>query len=66
MFGYVNIDEYQLDLIPLDKDILSLELPEFFRSYYLVGVTFRGRMSAEGVCQQRAYVNMFERSIHIS
>lgn len=37
VFGYVSIDEYQLDLIPLDKDVLSLELPEFFRSYFLDG-----------------------------
>ena len=38
VFGYVTIDEYPLDLIPLDKDVLSLELPEFFRSYYLVRI----------------------------
>ena len=41
VFGYVNIDEYQLDLIPLDKDVLSLELPEFFRSYFLVGAAIK-------------------------
>ena len=34
--GNVTIDEFPLDLVPLDKDILSLELPEFLRSVFLV------------------------------
>ena len=37
VYGHVEIDELELDLIPLDRDILSLELPDFFRSFYLVG-----------------------------
>ena len=34
--GYVSCDEFSLDLIPLDRDLLSLEMPHFFRSCYLV------------------------------
>ena len=34
--GYVTLDEYQLDFIPLDSDILSLEFPHFFASFFLV------------------------------
>ena len=34
--GNVSIDEFQLDLIPLDVDLLSLELPEFYRTSFLV------------------------------
>ena len=33
----VSVAELPLDLIPLDNDILSLELPEFFTDYFLVG-----------------------------
>ena len=36
VFGYCELDEFDLDLVTLDTDILSLELPEFFRSFYLV------------------------------
>lgn len=36
VLGDVSLDELPLDLIPLDKDVLSLELPEFFRCLYLV------------------------------
>ena len=36
VYGYVEIEELQIELIPLDRDILSLEIPEFFRSFYLV------------------------------
>lgn len=36
VMGYVTIHELQMDLVPLDRDILSLELPLFFRSFYLV------------------------------
>ncbi|KAL5004270.1 hypothetical protein ScPMuIL_017726 [Solemya velum] len=35
VYGDVALAEYHLDLIPIDRDILSLELPEFFRSFYL-------------------------------
>ncbi|XP_063433464.1 vacuolar protein sorting-associated protein 33B-like [Mytilus trossulus] len=35
VMGYITIHELQMDLIPLDRDILSLELPQFFRSFYL-------------------------------
>ncbi|XP_076076240.1 uncharacterized protein LOC143047159 isoform X2 [Mytilus galloprovincialis] len=36
VMGYITIHELQMDLIPLDRDILSLELPQFFRSFYLM------------------------------
>ena len=37
----VSVAELPLDLIPLDNDILSLELPEFFTDYFLVGTFIR-------------------------
>ena len=36
--GYCGLDELALDLLPLDTDILSMETPSFFRSFYLVWV----------------------------
>ena len=36
VYGYVTLDEYQLDFIPLDNDVLSLEFPNFFSSFFLV------------------------------
>ena len=38
VWGYVTTEEFQMDFIPLDKDILSLELPEFFSSVFLVRI----------------------------
>ncbi|XP_062574358.1 vacuolar protein sorting-associated protein 33B-like isoform X2 [Saccostrea cucullata] len=35
VIGHVTLSEFQLDFLPLDKDILSLELPEFFKTFYL-------------------------------
>ncbi|CAH1796198.1 unnamed protein product [Owenia fusiformis] len=35
--GYVTIEEFQLDFIPLDTDLVSLELPEFTRSCLMDG-----------------------------
>jgi len=32
----VDIEEFALDLIPLDKDIMSLELPDFYRAVLLL------------------------------
>ncbi|CAH1254379.1 VPS33B [Branchiostoma lanceolatum] len=37
VFGLVSIEELHLDLIPLDRDLLSMELPQFFRDYFLHG-----------------------------
>ncbi|XP_072043657.1 vacuolar protein sorting-associated protein 33B-like [Amphiura filiformis] len=37
VFGDVTCDEFKLDLIPLDRDILSLELPDFFPGFFLEG-----------------------------
>ena len=34
--GYVSYEEFPLDLIPLDQDLMSLEMPHFLRSCYLV------------------------------
>ena len=36
VYGHVEIEELALDLVPLDRDILSLELPDFYRQFYLV------------------------------
>ena len=35
-FADVEMEDFRLDLIALDRDILSLELPSFFRDYFLV------------------------------
>lgn len=35
VLGEVNISEYALSFFPLEKDVLSLELPDAFRSLYL-------------------------------
>uniref|UniRef100_A0A8C7QFK6 VPS33B late endosome and lysosome associated n=1 Tax=Oncorhynchus mykiss TaxID=8022 RepID=A0A8C7QFK6_ONCMY len=37
IFGDVTTDEWSFYLLPLDDDIISLELPEFFRDYFLEG-----------------------------
>ncbi|XP_068506571.1 vacuolar protein sorting-associated protein 33B isoform X2 [Syngnathus scovelli] len=37
VFGDVTMDEWAFYLLPLDYDIISLELPEFFRDNYLAG-----------------------------
>lgn len=36
VLGYCDLDQVDLDLLPLDTDILSMETPEFFKSFYLV------------------------------
>ena len=38
--GHVTLEEFHLDLFPLDADLLSLEMPSLFRSFYLVGLCF--------------------------
>ncbi|XP_030621999.1 vacuolar protein sorting-associated protein 33B isoform X2 [Chanos chanos] len=37
VYGDVTIDEWAFYLLPLDNDIISLELPEFFRDNFLEG-----------------------------
>uniref|UniRef100_A0A8C4TIK1 VPS33B late endosome and lysosome associated n=1 Tax=Erpetoichthys calabaricus TaxID=27687 RepID=A0A8C4TIK1_ERPCA len=37
VFGDVTCDEWEFYFLPLDDDIISLELPEFFRDYFLDG-----------------------------
>ncbi|XP_067327466.1 vacuolar protein sorting-associated protein 33B [Anolis sagrei] len=37
IYGDVTWDEWNFYLLPLDDDILSMELPEFFRDYFLEG-----------------------------
>ena len=32
----VTMDELILDFIPMDNDVLSMEIPDFFRDYFLV------------------------------
>lgn len=38
----VTTDEWAFYLLPLDDDILSMELPEFFRDNFLVSVYLLG------------------------
>ncbi|XP_014663924.1 PREDICTED: vacuolar protein sorting-associated protein 33B-like isoform X2 [Priapulus caudatus] len=35
--GYVTLDQYCPNFLPLDSDLLSLEMPGFFRSFFLDG-----------------------------
>ncbi|XP_026540486.1 vacuolar protein sorting-associated protein 33B isoform X1 [Notechis scutatus] len=35
IYGDVTWDEWSFSLLPLDNDIISMELPEFFRDYFL-------------------------------
>ncbi|XP_023581717.1 vacuolar protein sorting-associated protein 33B isoform X3 [Trichechus manatus latirostris] len=37
IYGDVSCDEWAFSLLPLDVDLLSMELPEFFRDYFLEG-----------------------------
>ncbi|KAG8440615.1 hypothetical protein GDO86_006385 [Hymenochirus boettgeri] len=37
IFGDVTCDEWNFYLLPLDDDIISMELPEFYRDYFLEG-----------------------------
>lgn len=37
IYGDVTTDEWSFYLLPLDDDIISMELPEFFRDYFLEG-----------------------------
>ncbi|ESO89653.1 hypothetical protein LOTGIDRAFT_234244 [Lottia gigantea] len=37
VYGSIVIDEFNLDLVTLDTDLLSLELPDFLKSFYLDG-----------------------------
>ncbi|KAG8575362.1 hypothetical protein GDO81_009537 [Engystomops pustulosus] len=37
VFGDVTSDEWPFYLLPLDDDIISMELPEFYRDYFLEG-----------------------------
>ncbi|XP_058485451.1 vacuolar protein sorting-associated protein 33B [Solea solea] len=37
LFGDVTTDEWAFYLLPLDDDIISMELPEFFRDNFLAG-----------------------------
>ncbi|KAL8197329.1 UNVERIFIED_CONTAM: Vacuolar protein sorting-associated protein 33B [Gekko kuhli] len=37
IYGDVTWDEWSFYLLPLDDDVISMELPEFFRDYFLEG-----------------------------
>ncbi|KAK3607859.1 hypothetical protein CHS0354_038288 [Potamilus streckersoni] len=37
VFGYCEIDEFHLDLVAVDSDIMSMEIPDYFRSFFLDG-----------------------------
>ncbi|XP_062272893.1 vacuolar protein sorting-associated protein 33B isoform X2 [Scomber scombrus] len=52
IFGDVTTDEWAFYLLPLDDDIISLELPEFFRDNFLMAYESCRDQVAEG--EQRA------------
>ncbi|XP_005989821.1 vacuolar protein sorting-associated protein 33B isoform X2 [Latimeria chalumnae] len=37
IYGDVTCDEWSFYMLPLDDDVISMELPEFFRDYFLEG-----------------------------
>ncbi|XP_050403555.1 vacuolar protein sorting-associated protein 33B [Patella vulgata] len=37
VYGSISIEDFNLELVTLDNDILSLELPDFLRNFYLDG-----------------------------
>ncbi|XP_058972435.2 vacuolar protein sorting-associated protein 33B-like isoform X1 [Pocillopora verrucosa] len=37
VYGDVSFDEFQLGFIPLDEDVLTLEIPSFLKDYFLDG-----------------------------
>lgn len=36
VFGHVKLEEFHLELFPLDTHLLSLQMPDIFKSFYLV------------------------------
>lgn len=38
VLGHITLEEFHLHLFPLDTDLLSLEMPDIFKSFYLVSV----------------------------
>ncbi len=41
VMGHVTLQEFQMDFIPLDTDLLSLEFPLYFKSFYLVSLAIK-------------------------
>lgn len=37
VYGDLSFDEFQLEFIPLDEDVLTLEMPSFLKDYFLEG-----------------------------
>ncbi|XP_048583700.1 vacuolar protein sorting-associated protein 33B isoform X2 [Nematostella vectensis] len=37
VYGDCILDEFEFEIIPIDKDLLSMELPEFFNDFFLDG-----------------------------
>ncbi|PVD19345.1 hypothetical protein C0Q70_19832 [Pomacea canaliculata] len=37
VLGHITLEEFHLHLFPLDTDLLSLEMPDIFKSFYLDG-----------------------------
>uniref|UniRef100_A0A8B9E6R2 Vacuolar protein sorting-associated protein 33B n=1 Tax=Anser cygnoides TaxID=8845 RepID=A0A8B9E6R2_ANSCY len=49
VFGDVTCDEWSFYLLPLDEDIISMELPEFFRDYFLSSQPLAAGLCCPGV-----------------
>ena len=56
--GHVAIDELELDLVPLDRDIMSLELPDFYRQFYLVCYPFLAQRGRNCICHRCMYIHV--------
>jgi hypothetical protein len=39
VYGQIDIEAFPLELIPLEKDVLSLEVPDSYKSIFLVNLS---------------------------
>uniref|UniRef100_A0A673TZF4 Vacuolar protein sorting-associated protein 33B n=1 Tax=Suricata suricatta TaxID=37032 RepID=A0A673TZF4_SURSU len=53
VYGDVSCDEWAFSLLPLDVDLLSMELPEFFRDYFLMSYELWRTLEEEEDCETK-------------
>jgi len=49
VYGHVIMDDLKLDFLPFDEDLISMELPQFFRDVFLDGDLFWLSSAASGL-----------------
>ncbi|KAG1664204.1 Vacuolar protein sorting-associated protein 33B [Nymphon striatum] len=58
--GLVTIDQLSLDFLILDTDLISLEIPDFFRKFYLENDQTLIRLIANSLCTLQDYFGPFK------